>query len=219
MKADVETKQVAAGDVSPAASFEQTFTGIAILGSHPGTKSKAPFDDPKWLIYACSPDNTPYGIGKEKSALPRVDVWFELHRPIADRTRPYRYLRLLEDLDCPIIMRDGDALPAFPKAVAYPDKKLKERFGPFAFSNSVAYMIAKAIVDCEDMHIPRIGLWGIMQGVQGVDKQGRWVITENEYYRHRVGTQQMLWEAHKAGLNVDLPEEAAHLFAHPIEDW
>jgi len=201
-----ETETAVGEEISPATTPAKQYKGIAILGSHPQTKKLAPFDD-DWLIYACSPDNSPFGYSEHKSTLPRVDVWFELHRPIADVTRPYRYLRWLEDMDCPIIMRDKDAMPAFPTSVPYPDKELKERFGPFAFSSSVAYMIAKAIADCEEMGIEHIGLWGIMQQ------------SKIEYIKHATGTQQLLWEAHKADITIALPEEAKHLFDPPEEDW
>ena len=51
-------------------------TGIAILGSHPATVQLAPFADPGWRIYSCSPHNV------EKRTLPRVDQWFEVHEPL-----------------------------------------------------------------------------------------------------------------------------------------
>lgn len=192
----------AGGATSPASSYE----GIAVLGSHPETKLKAPFNE-GWLIYACSPDNSPYGYSEHTSPLPRVDVLFELHVPIADVSRPYRYLRWLEDQDTPIVMRDASAMPQFPKSVAYPEADLKARFGPYAFTNSIAYMIAKAIVDCEAMGIRKLGVWGVLQ-------RGR-----EEFLKHRTGVQQMLWEAHKARLDIVLPPEARQLLNPPPEDW
>jgi hypothetical protein len=85
------------------------YEGIAILGSHPATVMAAPFDDPKWIIYACSPHNF------ELRTLPRVLEWFEIHIPIADKTRGYPYLRYLESL--PLVwMRDDDAIKLFPGA-------------------------------------------------------------------------------------------------------
>src|SRR3990167_2230466 len=114
--------------------------GIAILGSHPETKLLAPFDD-DWLIYACSPHNYSHG------RLPRVDQWFELHVPIAHPTRSYPYLRWLEDQEFPVWMRDRESIPLFPRAKEYPEQELKDRFGPYIFTSSIAYIQAKAIID------------------------------------------------------------------------
>ena len=75
--------------IEEAKQDQPQFEGIAILGSHPKTVEHAPFDK-SWLIYACSPHNI------EKRTLPRVDQWFEVHVPIADKTRQYPYLKHLE---------------------------------------------------------------------------------------------------------------------------
>src|SRR5713226_4715918 len=44
---------------------------IAMIGTAPSSRMLAPFNDPSWKIWACSPGNM--------NALPRVDTWFELH--------------------------------------------------------------------------------------------------------------------------------------------
>ena len=50
---------------------------IAILGSAVSSVGLAPFKDPDWEIWGCSPANRD---------LPRCDVWFELHNvEIKDR--------------------------------------------------------------------------------------------------------------------------------------
>jgi hypothetical protein len=203
--------------VAPAGSEQRVPKGIAILGSNPQTRLKAPFDD-DWLIFACSPDNSPYGRSSYKGVLPRVDAWCELHVPIAHTTRPYGYLRWLESLPCPVFMRDAEALPLFPNAQPYPEKELKKRFGPYIFTSSIAYIQALAIRECERMGIKRLGLWGIMQGVDEHGHRNRGG-AEDEYFKHRTGTQHFLWEAHRLGIEVELPPEAAQLLAPPPEDW
>lgn len=134
------------------------YKGIAVLGSHPATVMKAPFEE-DWLIYACSPHNF------EKRRLPRFDEWFEIHIPIADKTRAYPYLRFLETV--PLVwMRDQGAMHLFPGAKLFPEEEYKqpENFGPFHFTSSIAFMMAKAIKDIEAGRAePQIGLWGIMQ--------------------------------------------------------
>ena len=82
--------------------------GIAVLGSHPATVMQAPFND-DWLIYACSPHNF------EQRRLPRWDEWFEIHIPLADKTRAYPYLKFLEGV--PLVwMRDRQSMPFFKSA-------------------------------------------------------------------------------------------------------
>src|SRR5580698_10373126 len=44
---------------------------VAMIGTAPSSRMLAPFNDPSWKIWACSPGNM--------NTLPRVDVWFELH--------------------------------------------------------------------------------------------------------------------------------------------
>lgn len=199
-----ESAEVAgAGEQSPASSFE----GIAILGSHPATVMMAPFDDPKWLIYACSPHNV------EKRELPRCDEWFEVHVPVADSTRAYPYLRSLENLE-KVWMRDKDAVHLFPGGKLIDEERLKNRFGPFHFTSSIAYIMAAAIEDCERLDIENIALFGIMQS------------HPNEYTYQRPGVQHMIWEAcrpdrKKLGLkrlNVWAPD-ISKLFDPPPEDF
>ena len=177
------------------------YKGIAVLGSHPATVMKAPFDD-DWLIYACSPHNF------ERRQLPRFDEWFEIHLPIADKTRAYPYLRFLESV--PVVwMRDQSAMHLFPGAKLFPEEEYKqpENFGPFHFTSSIAFMMAKAIKDIEAGRAePQIGLWGIMQA------------SPNEYTYQRPGVQFMILEAIRRGIKVVAPKESK-LFEPPPEDF
>lgn len=126
--------------------------GIAVLGSHPATVAKAPFHDPDWLIYACSPHNI------EQRTLPRVSEWFEVHLPVTHPTRQYEYLRRLEQNNVAanpphasvIWARDEQFLARCRDARPYPEQEMKAVFGPFTFTSSIAFMLAKAIVDCLD---------------------------------------------------------------------
>jgi hypothetical protein len=198
-----------AGSPSLPASTQVKPTGIAILGSHPQTVAMAPFDKADWLIYACSPHNI------ELRTLPRWDQWFEVHLPVQDKTRSYHYLRGLEEQarqkeargEEPVIwMRDKLALPHFPWANPYPEAEMKRLFCPFLFSSSIAFMLAKAITDCEAQGLKQIGLWGILQRGQG------------EYEKQRPGTQYFLWEATRRGIKVLAAPESG-LFEIPPEDF
>jgi hypothetical protein len=209
--------------------------GIAIVGSHPATATMAPFQDEGWLIYACSPDNTPFGDPKNCRTLPRHDQWFELHAPIEDPTRPWAYLHYVSQLPH-VWMRDPRAMASglFKGAKPYPEKELfgghvveertvevqkgvfqKQRVGipagdgrfcPYAFTSSIAYIMAKAIVDCESGGIAQIGLWGILQR------------SDKEYAYQRGGTQYFIHEALRAGIKVMVAPES-RLFDMPDHKW
>jgi hypothetical protein len=178
------------------ANAERKWNGIAVCGSHPKTVAMAPFHDPKWKIYCCSPHNI------EMRALPRVNEWFEVHVPVADETRAYDYLRHLEDNKVSqegsaevIWMRDKEAIHRFKDARPYPEEFMLQEFGPFFLdTSSIAYILAKAIVDCCNENIPAIGLFGIMQASPG------------EYSYQRPGIQYFIWEAARRGIDVYAPD-------------
>jgi len=176
------------------------YKGIAVLGSHPATVELAPFSDDGWKIYACSPHNF------EHRKLPRFDAWFELHKPIADATRAYPYLRYLETIDKPLYMRDEEAMHLFPTAVKFPQEEIEGIYGPFTLTSSIAYMLAKAIEDCVKEKIPAIGLWGIMQA------------SETEYSYQRPGIQNLIWEATRRNIEVYAPD-VSRLFDPPNNVW
>ena len=184
----VESEGIAGGG-----NAASTITGIAICGSHPATLKFAPFKDESWLIYACSPDNTPYGLGNNAQAIPRFDEWFEVHVPIADKSRPYPYLRYLESVP-KVWMRDKQAMGKFPGAIEYPEAEMKAKFCPFLFTSSIGFIMAKAITDCEQRGIKKLGLFGILQASQ------------QEYAYQRSGTQYFMWEAARRGIDVMVPD-------------
>lgn len=194
------------------------YDGIAIMGSHPATVQEGPFDH-NWLVYACSPHNLVFeaqdganpglrylaGGKRADGGRFRVDEWFEVHKPLAHETRPYGYLRELEKL--PLVwMRDKEGLSRIKGARKYPEKELKERFGPFFFTSSIAFMLAKAIADCERMGIKRLGIWGVMQA------------SETEYSYQRPGIQYFIQRATELGIQVLAPE-ASKLFEPQRESF
>lgn len=209
---------------------------IAILGSHPATVMQAPFGDESAYILACSPDNTPFGCTENRRVLPRVDCWAELHSPIEHPSRPYAYLNYVSTLPRVLMRdQRAMASGMFPNAVPYPEKEIYgtdvlgkslERdprtgriaevvraypaggglFNPWAFRSSIAWMLAKAIVDCEREKIPAIGLWGILQS------------SETEYEGQRQSTQYFLWEARRRGIEVLVAPES-RLAEKPEDNW
>jgi hypothetical protein len=80
------------------------------------------------------------------------------------------------------------------------------KFNYYHFTSSIAFMMAKAIDDCEKEGIPRIGLWGIMQA------------SNIEYAYQRPGIQYFIGEAYNRGLEVWAPD-ISHLFEPPPENF
>lgn len=79
-------------------------------------------------------------------------------------------------------------------------------FIPHMFTSSIAYMLAKAIVDCEQNKIHQIGLWGIMQQ------------SDTEYTYQRPGIQYFLGEAQRRGIKIVANRESC-LFDMPNWNW
>ena len=72
---------------------------IALVGSAPSSVRLAPFDDPSWDIWGCSPGAYPVFAQK------RVDMFFELHR-----------------WEPPVVGRADQQVPWFtPEYVQWPD--------------------------------------------------------------------------------------------------
>lgn len=187
------------GEISPAVSVPVKHKGIAVLGSHPATVALAPFDE-DFLIFTCSPHNV------EKRQLPRFDEWFEIHKPAEHKTRGPQYIEAIKTF--PLVwMRDTAFMPQVPGARLYPEAEMKAKFSPFHFTSSIAFIMAKAIVDIEAGRAEKkIGLFGIMQA------------SPNEYAYQRPGVQYFIWEAVKRGIKVVAPD-VSKLFEPPPEDF
>jgi hypothetical protein len=166
---------------------------IAILGSHSETRMRAPFRDPEWTVWACSPGNM--------GVLPRVDAWFEMHVPAQSETRPDDYIAYLRTLPL-VYLRDENALPTMPGGRLYPDEMMKRRFGPFFFTSSIAYLLAFAIAQ----RPKTIGLWGVHMA------------STEEYLSQRPGCQYMIQRAWDEGIEIMVPPES-RLLKPPADNW
>lgn len=158
---------------------------IAIIGSAPSSLPLAPFADPAWEIWGCSP-----GAGMHP-ACTRVTRWFELH-PLSqpDIVADPGYLRWLADINVPVELIRPD--PRIPKGVAYPYEAMLQEFGPYFFTSSIAWILARAIV--ERPHT--IGLWGIDMNAN------------DEYQLQRPGCHFFIREALKLGIQVFVPDQS-----------
>ena len=169
------------------------FDKIAIIGSAHSSTLLAPYRDPSWAIWGCSPGV--YG------AAPRKDVWFETHRwevqepgfPQDPHAKPWfspEYVRFIEQFPGPVFM--SELPPTVPNALLFPYAAMIEKHGPYHFTSSVAWMIALAI----ELKPKAIGLWGIDMAAH------------EEWALQRPGCQHFLGLAIRMGINVVLPPES-----------
>lgn len=129
---------------------------IALVGTT-ASKFQAPFDDPDWKIWACSPGN----VGQ----LSRWDAWFQPHAP--ENLEQMRHF-LIEEHDKPIYMRK--VYPEFPSSVAFPFDEMVAEFGDKFFSSVIAWMLAYAIT----LKPEAVGIWGVDMACEGEYQEQRW---------------------------------------------
>lgn len=162
---------------------------IALLGSAPSSKMLAPFSDPSWEIWACSPGNMD---------LPRIDVFFEIHSmEVIRRDNSYiQYVALMKTLPKVYLLEEDKR---FPNSEAYPCREMFEEFCPDFFTSSLSYMFAMALKK-EPSHI---GLWGVDMN------------DEVEYAAQRPGCKYFIELCRQRGIEVVVPPESDLLAVSP----
>ena len=169
---------------------------VAIIGTVPISKRVAPYGDPSWQIWCCSPGNTQAG------APPRIDTWFELHSLVDMRGQENAawmpgYIAWLNAQQFPVYMQERN--DEVPRAVPFPREELMKRFGPHHrgdinwFTSSIAWMIAFAIV----RGAKEIGIFGVDMAA-----------TEEHYSWQKAGCQRFIEFAKDAGITVTIPLES-----------
>jgi hypothetical protein len=174
----------------PAPEAEKPTRKIALLGSAISSVGLAPFHEPDWEIWACSPANKP---------IPRADLWFELHNiEVKKREGLSEYLEWLSKRPFKCFMQA--ALPEFPNSIAYPLKEMTERYGPFWWTSQLSYMLALAI----EQKPAAIGLFGIDMAAN------------SEYNQQRLACQFFIRELLNKGINLVVPPESDILEPAPL---
>lgn len=141
---------------------------IAVLGSAPSSVLRAPFGDPSWEIWACSPGAYPN--------LARVDEFWEVHRwepgviGKAATQKPWfspEYVAWMK-MQKRVWVADPAALADLPNAQELPWRELRAIYGDYCWTSSIAYMLAMAIEKIKKARTERttpeddvIGLWGV----------------------------------------------------------
>lgn len=157
---------------------------IALIGTAPSSRMLAPYSDPSWTIWACSPGNM--GI------LPRVDSWFEIHGNLMwPENKHYGepYLKWLNEQTFPVYMQSQEFVP---RAIPLPKKELVKEFGPYFFTSSFAWMMALAMY----------------QGAKEVSLFGIDMASRDEYILQRPGAYYFFEEGKKRGVKMAAPYES-----------
>lgn len=173
---------------------------VALVGTTPSSRMLAPFNDPSWEIWACSPDNA-------AGALPRVTRWFEIHGDIGfpggePWEEPYfRWLNQQIEIGAFAHLYVNESrLDLFPRAEPLPKDELVRTFGPCFFTSTPAWMVAMAI---------RAGVKEL--GLFGLDMASR-----EEYRQQRPGFHRMLEIAEASEIAITAPIESDVLQPAPL---
>ncbi len=155
---------------------------IALVGSAPSSRNLAPFNDPDWEIWTCSPSNMD---------LPRSEVFFEIHAwdTMARDPELTMFLAWLRKHPKVYLQKLN---PLFPNALAYPKDEMVGKYGPFFFTSSLSYMFALAL-EQKPTHI----------GIYGVD-----MTAGEEYAYQRPGCQYFIQKARDLGIQLEIPVES-----------
>lgn len=157
---------------------------VAMIGTAPSSRLLAPFNDPSWQIWACSPGN--------QNVLPRVDLWFEVHGNLLwPENRHYGepYINWLNQQSFPIYMQDQTLVP---RAMSLPVKELVKEFGPYFFTSSFAWMMGLAM----------------LQGAKEIALFGIDMASRDEYILQRPGAYYFFMEGKRRGIKMMAPYES-----------
>ena len=168
----------------PAPKKEPAPLKIALVGTAPSSRHLAPYGDHSWKIWACSAGNM--------NAVPRVDAWFEIHSNLLWPEHEHfgrPYIEWLRAQSFPIYMQDNSLVP---RAIPLPKDELVDKFGPFFFTSSFAWMLAMAMRE----GAKEIALFGI-------DMASR-----DEYILQRPGAYYFFREAQRLGVKITAPFES-----------
>jgi hypothetical protein len=175
---------------------------IALCGSAPASARSAPYADPGWKIWGCSPGL--YGVA------PRVDEWFEMHvwEPGQTWFSP-EYCQWLAALPARgVTLWTGAPVAALPGSKVYPADEILAEFDPQRWfcSSSLFWMMARAI----KLGATTIGLWGVDMAAG------------EEYEMQRAGIHFLTYIARSRGIEVGTPPESdlfTPRFRYGVDEW
>ena len=162
---------------------------ICLIGSAPSSVALAPYHDPSWTIWSCSPGARPH-LGR------KPDVHFEIHPydyTNTDWNSP-DYTKFMAEMTGPVYMLEK--MPHIPASVAYPKDEVMRHYGPpavFFYTSSLSWMFALAIMQQPE----EIGLWGVDMSA-----------SEEIYSGQRAGCHYWIGKAWEAGIKVTVPPQS-----------
>ena len=175
---------------------------IALIGSAPASIRGAPYQDPSWQIWGCSPGT--YGV------MPRVNAFFELH--LYEPGQPWfspEYCQWLAALPGRgVTLYSGAPVAEWPGSAVLPAQDILDEFDPNRWfcTSSLFWMMAMAI----KAGATKIGFWGVdMAAVE-------------EYEMQRAGIHHLSYIAHARGIEVGAPPESdlfTPRFRYGIDEW
>lgn len=175
---------------------------IALVGSAPASVRLAPYHDPSWKIWGCSPGV--YGIA------PRVDEWFEMH--LWEPGQPWfspEYVQWLTALpQRGVTLWTGAPIHTIPGSSVYPAQEILDEFDPHRWfcSSSLFWMMARAI----KLGATKIGFWGVDMAAG------------EEYEMQRAGIHFLTYIARARGIEVGAPAESdlfTPRFRYAVDEW
>ena len=156
---------------------------VCLLGSAPSSLRLAPYGNQNWAMCGCSPGV--YGVA------PRVNAWVEVHR--YEPGQPWfspEYCQFLRNFPGPVWV--AEKRPEIPNSIELPLVDLVQKYSPYFFNSSLAYMMAMAI----ECGFKRIGLYGVDMAAA------------SEYKDQRLGCQYFAIIARAHGIEVGVPPES-----------
>ena len=175
---------------------------VALVGSAPASVRLAPYNDPEWQIWGCSPGV--YGVA------PRVNQWFEMH--LWEPGQPWfspeycQWLAALPGRD--VKLWTGQHIDALPGSLVYPADKIIAKYDPHRWfcSSSLFWMMAMAIEE----GATAIGFWGVDMAAG------------EEYEMQRAGIHFLTYIALSKGIEVGIPPESdlfTPRFRYGVDEW
>ncbi len=162
---------------------------IAVLGSAVSSIRFAPYNEPDWEIWSCSPANR---------NIPKCDVWFELHNPeLKYREGLAEWMEWLKKQP-KVYMQQ--ALPEYTGSIEYPLKDMIAKYGRYWWTSQISYMLALAIEQKPEV----IGIYGVDMAANA------------EYSQQRAGCYYFIEKIQQAGIQLVVPPESDLIEPPPL---
>lgn len=162
---------------------------VCLVGTAPASMMLAPYDNPDWTIWTCSPGTV---------GVPRSDRHFELHRwePGQSWFSPV-YVKWCEEhkeimLQAPVETVQNGHILDWPTLV--------NKYGPYFFTSSLAWMMALAFEE----GYTKVALYGVDMAAT------------TEYEMQRAGVQYFAMLGASMGIEVGVPPESDVLRPAPL---